>query len=321
MRPKYSRSNLQKCKGYFAVNKVISVNLILPPVCPKGIDKHGMGCIMRIMIREVLILAAPGLGVSYECNGGGTSRHKERVSAQRCSAQCSPRTGSGWIVSGPYLFRCLRPSAGQVRNAASGYPRRSSGWCSSSEFWILKGNVLPGIPAVCNRRISGFAAAAERTQAGIQDHRGRDAVSAANVGRRTGFAGCGFAAEGSTTIGSLPSPTQHRAGAGAVPKKRYMAQREPTTFLHSLARSSRELLVQYENLRSQVLAPMDGGSPHPSLEQWVIEHQGMAAWMKSVPDILPTQRGKEIPLSPEWVSALVDLVIGSRREVQDEQPQ
>ncbi|MCX6056577.1 MAG: hypothetical protein NTW69_00260 [Chloroflexi bacterium] len=49
-----------------------------------------------------------------------------------------------------------------------------------------------------------------------------------------------------------------------------------------------------------------------------MEKQGMAAWMQFTPDHAPVFSEQNLPLSPDLIRVLTNLVIGSHREAQNE---
>jgi hypothetical protein len=85
-----------------------------------------------------------------------------------------------------------------------------------------------------------------------------------------------------------------------------------------------DTLTQYENLRHQALVSAQEDPPtFQGLDVAFIEHQGLAAWVEgpsenAVPkDGWTPERREAVAAPPELVSALVDLVLGDQKEVQD----
>jgi hypothetical protein len=89
-------------------------------------------------------------------------------------------------------------------------------------------------------------------------------------------------------------------------------------------RSALETLNQYETLRHQALESAQGEPPAlQRLGVAFIERQGLAAWVEgpaenaiSVDGWTPEHR-EAVATPPDLVLALVDLVLGDRKEVQD----
>ena len=89
-------------------------------------------------------------------------------------------------------------------------------------------------------------------------------------------------------------------------------------------RSALETLNQYENLRHQALEPAQGDpAALQGLGVAFIDRQGLAAWVEgpaenAIPaDGWTPERREAVAAPPDLVLALVDLVLGDRKEVQD----
>jgi hypothetical protein len=89
-------------------------------------------------------------------------------------------------------------------------------------------------------------------------------------------------------------------------------------------RSALGTLNQYESLRHQALEGVpDNSQPLQGLGVAFIERQGLAAWVEGpADDAAPVdswtpERHPAVTAPPDFVLALVDLVLGDRKEVQD----
>ena len=132
-------------------------------------------------------------------------------------AQSAATPGDRRVVRRQRLLRSERPPSGEIRNAASRWPRRLHGETSSAALWFFASVLLSGSGGV-HARWAGCAGAAEAgTETSSQavaegrgihraDHRRR---SRSGPGRRR-----------TADVRHLRTPTEHRAGVGAREKKR-----------------------------------------------------------------------------------------------------
>ena len=92
----------------------------------------------------------------------------------------------------------------------------------------------------------------------------------------------------------------------------------------AVVRSALDTLDQYENLRHQALELEQGDlSTFQGLGVAFIERQGLAAWVAGpsenavLVDGWTPEHHEVVTAPPDLVLALVDLVLGDRKEVQD----
>ena len=296
-----------KCKGYFAVVGRRNVKLILPPIYPPTIDKDHIDSIMRISIQRVWCLLMPGSG---GFNGHVDAiQQQKRLSSPVCEPESSSRMGACPPIPDTPLLRSTRSGTGEIRNAASGQPGKAIGNHGNNAIWFFAGDFLSGGAPFCCRRIDRAAATPKRTTPGVQTFRNCFAEATANFARRTHLVGGGLTTTFRARHGALRSSAQYRTGADPSPKKSFSVG----TPIHAPIRSPAILLQDYENLRCQAFQ-----TSNPSLESIILEKQGMAAWMQFIPDHAPVFSEQSLPLSPDLIRVLTNLVIGSHREAQNE---
>jgi len=92
----------------------------------------------------------------------------------------------------------------------------------------------------------------------------------------------------------------------------------------AVVRSALDTLTQYESLRHQALESSQGAPiAFQGLGVAFIERQGLAAWVAGpAENLVPVdgwtpERPEAVTVPPDLVLALVDLVLGDRKEVQD----
>lgn len=307
MKPDPLQPICPKCKGYFAVVGGGNVKFILPPIYPPPIDKDQIDSIMRISIQRLWCLLMHGSG---GLNGHADAiQQQKRLSSPVCELESSSRKGACPPIPDTPLLRSTRFDTGEIRNVASGQPGTATGNHGNNAIWFFADDFLSGGTPFCCRRIDRAAATPKRTTSGIQILGKCFAEATANFRRRTNLAGVGLTTAFRARHGALCSSAQYRAGADSSSKKNLSVH----TSIRVPIRSPAILLQDYENLRCQAFQ-----ASTPSLESILLEKQGMAAWMQFTPDHAPVFSEQNLPLSPDLIRVLTNLVIGSHREAQNE---
>ena len=223
---------------------------------------------------------------------GLTPAHAPSEGAERRGCQPSaPGSCHRSSLSRQRVLRSERRRTGQIRNAA----QRPGGWpCGGGggpSLWLVPPGLLCHSSIVPARRPPGTIAAQARTQASAQAQRRSDGRP--DRGCRSGWTD----AQGRRT-GSPPGAALWRQGASAqylAPSASLSAARGKKTPLtvESAKPDAAQHIVQYELLRSQVIAPAGNvtrcdtaTSQRGGVGLALLLNEGMPGWLKAVETVL-----------------------------------
>jgi hypothetical protein len=185
-------------------------------------------------------------------------------------AESSPESGAARELSRQRVLRSGRFTTSQVRDAAAGGCRQTTGQSGSKDVWLFAPVVLSGAGRLSRSWPCGTVATETRAPVRAQTHARTDAVRGTTSARRANDL---QSSDSGTHLPALPclgSPTQHRSSAAA--SKKTSVSSEPATI--SLA--DRRLVAAYEELRFQAVQGLQRG---PGLA--LMMARGLRCWMEA----------------------------------------
>lgn len=206
---------------------------------------------------------------------GQPTANQTIVPAPAGHAESSPPEGPARELSGQRVLRSGRSAPGQVRDAAAGGRRQTTGQPSGKEFWLFASVLLSGTGS-----ISGgwpHRASATQTRAAIwaQADQRTDAVCDTTPDGRAGDLQSSTGGSNRAAFRHLGSPSQHRPSVAASKKTPV----SPTPDALSLA--DRRLVAAYEELRCQAV---QGWRRGPGLALMIT--RGFRCWMEACSHLL-----------------------------------
>jgi hypothetical protein len=257
-------------------------------------DNHYPGCQVRV--------AAPARG--------------SQSTSSRCTRSAVPE---------PQVFRCQRPGAGQVRDAAPCACRAQSNQQSSGDVWVFAPCFLPRPRGVSAAWHAGFDWSSSRTATLPQVDEGHRCVCCgiANARSQDSIGRASPSSLGSIRSGS--SLSQHRPSAGAFAKKG--VDSVAASAEECRQRAAEPWTQRYEDLRRLMLhggiEDCEGG-----WEGALVIGKGLVAWMNGWPrPALSACReaapGQSQPIPPidlslqrrQVAQILVSMILHRRQEV------
>jgi hypothetical protein len=226
------------------------------------------------------------------------------------------------IVFDARVFRPARCGSGQVRDAASGAKRGTSGKPIRRPLRLFPSLVLPGTGLIPPRRSAGTDATEAGTEKSAQAHRRGDGFRPPPTAARSLSAGARSGFPSQRQIRYHRSSTQHRTCIDPQSKK--TAVNEPLP--HSVPQQ--EWVIRYEQLRSDALSRGHGIGSGFGLTLFL--QQGMMAWMRACSLAVKTPTLEQAPPRPisslscdlrtQAVLILAGILLGNQPEANQCKP-
>src|SRR3990172_7752802 len=209
-------------------------------------------------------------------------KHQRRGVAQAWLPSPSSRHGHPRAVRSARVLRSLRPSAGQVRDAAHCPCRGRGGSERRSRLRFVSAHLLPGAGSVRALWLAGFASGKEGTPSLPQAFRRGAELRHRGVDR-------GYLTGSSRTGAAYPpalryyrSPAEHPAGPRSSQAKKNRVESTEGSSASRADIETRNWSELYERLRGWVLQPLGEpwSGPRP-LGFGVFVRSGMCAWIET----------------------------------------
>ena len=306
------------CKVYFVVN----VKRITPPNWTGSVDNPSICSIMRISIWAEIFLSEPGYGGHDAYHNVERCQKRQPASTRR--PEPPPRKNQRCPVSGTPFLRSARSSTGQIRNAAKGNDRPTSGWSYGNSLRVLANEVVSTTQTLRDGGAGRCATSTQRAAAGSQTIRRCTDLCDGHVEIRTRTAHRELAtARGQGVWHQCTSP-QYRKSASTAPKKGLPSNSVSDVSNPESNQGMEACKLQYETLRRHALEA-DEISSSTALEMAFIEYRGLVAWLTYVPPCLsPGSRSDNLQKAEteseerDLIVVLADLALGDRLAEKDD---
>jgi len=206
---------------------------------------------------------------------GQPTANQTIVPAPARHAESSPPEGPARELSGQRVLRSGRSAPSQVRDAAAGGRRPTTGQPGGKEFWLFASVILSGTGSISRGWPRRASATQTRAAIWAQADQRTDAVCDTTPDGRAGDLQSSTGGSNRAAFRHLGSPSQHRPSVAASKKTPV----SPTP--DALSLSDRQLVAAYEELRCQAVQGWQRG---PGLALMIT--RGFRCWMEACSHLL-----------------------------------
>lgn len=209
---------------------------------------------------------------------GQPTANQTIVPAPAGHAEPSPQRGPARELSRQRVLRSGRSTSGEVRDAAAGGRRQTTGQPGSKEFWLFAPVLLSSADSISGGWPRWASATQTRAAIWAQADQRVDAVCDTTPGDRAGDIESSTGGSDRAAFRHLGSPSQYRPSVAESKKTPVIPQ--PNT----LSLADRRLVAAYEELRCQAL---QGWRRGPGLALLIT--RGFRCWMEGCSHLLVTE--------------------------------